>query len=274
MRKLLFVTLMALVFSAPGYAQDNATVQRLADQFAEAFNKNSAAGVGDMYTDEAILIPPEADIRMGRRDIQAFWTQQAKEAENLTVTLLDLKSIGSDAARAVLRSEATTKGPRAQHVTARNVIVLQKVGADWKVSTHTWNYGRPLRRFRDDEGRCDLIGLRRRCVEGIGMTSLSAVPGARIGVQGVVTAITPGGDGATIILGTTTIMNVTGEIDEEAVRPPGSSVHKRRACARRATGIQAAASPFRLPPGGRPAFEARGQRGGILVNLSFGADRD
>ena len=153
MRKFLMVTLVALVFSAPGYAQDNATVQRLADQFAEAFNKNSAAGVGDMYTDEAILIPPEADTRMGRRDIQAFWTQQAREAENLTVTLLDVKPIGPDAARAVLRSEVTPKGPRAQHVTARNVIVLQKVGADWKVSTHTWNYDRPVSRFRDDDGR-------------------------------------------------------------------------------------------------------------------------
>ena len=40
MRKILMVTLVALVFSAPGYAQDNATVQRLADQFAEAFNNN------------------------------------------------------------------------------------------------------------------------------------------------------------------------------------------------------------------------------------------
>ena len=153
MRKFLMVTLVALVFSAPGYAQDNATVQRLADQFAEAFNKNSAAGVGDMYTDEAILIPPEADTRMGRRDIQAFWTQQAKEAENLTVTLLDVKPIGPDAARAVLRSEATTKGPQAHHVTARNLIVLQKMGADWKLSTHIWNYDRPSRRIREDEGR-------------------------------------------------------------------------------------------------------------------------
>ena len=153
MRKFLMVTLVALVFSAPGYAQDNATVQRLADQFAEAFNKNSGAGVGDMYTDEAILIPPEADTRMGRRDIQAFWTQQAREAENLTVTLLDVKPIGPDAARAVLRSEVTPKGPRAPHVTARNVIVLQKMGADWKVSTHIWNYDRAVGRFRDEDGR-------------------------------------------------------------------------------------------------------------------------
>jgi hypothetical protein len=33
------------------------------------------------------------------------------------------------------------------------VIVLQKVGADWKVSTHTWNYDRPVSRFRHDDGR-------------------------------------------------------------------------------------------------------------------------
>src|SRR5215203_3038195 len=90
---------------------------------------------------------------MGRRDIQAFWTQQAKEAENLTVTLLDVKPIGPDAARAVLRSEVTSKGPRAQHVSARNVIVLQRAGADWKISTHTWNYERPVSRFRDEVGR-------------------------------------------------------------------------------------------------------------------------
>jgi hypothetical protein len=53
----------------------------------------------------------------------------------------------------VVRSEVTPKGPRAQHVTARNVIVLQKLGGDWKVSTHTWNYDRPLRRFQDDNGQ-------------------------------------------------------------------------------------------------------------------------
>ena len=153
MRKFIMVTLMSLIVAAPGYAQDNATIQRLADQFTEAFNKNAAAGVGDMYTDDAILIPPEADVRTGRRDIQAFWTQQAKEAENLTVTLLDLKSIGPDAARALLRSEVTQRGDRAQHVTARNVIVLQRAGGDWKVSTHTWNYDRPAGRFGDDDRR-------------------------------------------------------------------------------------------------------------------------
>ena len=83
MRKFLFVTLMALMFSASGYAQDNATVQRLADQFAEAFNKNSAAGVGDMYTNEAILIPPEADIRMGAETFRHSGRSKPKKPKTL-----------------------------------------------------------------------------------------------------------------------------------------------------------------------------------------------
>ena len=83
----------------PAHAQDNATVQKLADQFAEAFNKNAASGVGEMYTEDAILVPPQADIRMGRRDIQAFWTQQAKRAEDLSITVLDVKPLGPGSTR-------------------------------------------------------------------------------------------------------------------------------------------------------------------------------
>src|SRR5688572_13759914 len=76
MRKLTFLACLIFAFSVPVQAQDVATIQRLADQFAEAYNKKGAEGVGAMYTDDAIVVPPEADIRTGRRDIQAFWTQQ------------------------------------------------------------------------------------------------------------------------------------------------------------------------------------------------------
>lgn len=160
MRNLALLTTILLVLSAPSRAQDNATVQKLADRFAEAFNKNAASGVGEMYTEDATLVPPRADIRMGRRDIEAFWTLQAKQAENLTVTVLDVKALGPEAARAVVRSEMTTKGPQPQALTGRNVVVLQKVGPDWKLSTHIWNYSQdPATQERreggDREGRRD-----------------------------------------------------------------------------------------------------------------------
>ncbi len=140
MRRLAVLTTFLVALSGPVSAQDNATVQKLADQLAEAFNKNAAAGVGDLYAEDAILVPPQADIRMGRKDIQAFWTQEAKQAEGLGIAVLDVKPLGTDAARAIVRGWMTTKDDKPRHLTGRNVVVLQKVGADWKFTTHIWNF--------------------------------------------------------------------------------------------------------------------------------------
>jgi uncharacterized protein (TIGR02246 family) len=140
MRRLALMTTILVPLISPAVAQDSATVQRLADQFADAFNKNAASGIGDFYTDDAVLIPPGTDMRTGRRDIQAYWAQQAKQAEGLTVTVLDVKPLGPDAARAVVRAEMTPKGDKPGYVSGRNVAVLQKVGADWKLATHIWNF--------------------------------------------------------------------------------------------------------------------------------------
>jgi uncharacterized protein (TIGR02246 family) len=158
MRKLALLATILVVLSAPAQAQDNATVQKLADQFAEMITKNAGTGVGDLYTEDAILVPPQADIRMGRRDIQAFWTQQAKRTEALNITVLDVKPLGPEAARAIVRSELTTKSPLPQFLTSRNVVVLQKFGPDWKLTTHIWNYSQDpaaqdSRRGDDREGR-------------------------------------------------------------------------------------------------------------------------
>jgi len=141
MGRVAVLTVIFVTLSGPAFAQDNATVQKLADQLAEAFNNNAAAGVGELYSDEAILLPPGADMRMGRKDIQAFWAQQAKRAEALSIAVLDVKPLGPDVARAVVRGEMTTKGDEPRSLASRNLVVLQKVGADWKLAAHIWNYG-------------------------------------------------------------------------------------------------------------------------------------
>src|SRR4051812_3206232 len=140
MRRLALVSTIIIAFITPGHAQDNATVEKLADQFAEAFNNNPARGLGEFYAEDALLVPPQADMRMGRKDIQAFWTQQAREAEALSIVVLDVKPLGPDAARAVVRGEMTTRGVKPRHLVGRNVVILQKVGAEWKLTTHIWNF--------------------------------------------------------------------------------------------------------------------------------------
>ncbi len=140
MRRLALATTILVALGGSASAQDSATLQRLADQFADAFNKNAASGVGEFYTEDAVLAPPGADMRTGRKDIQAYWTQQARQAEGLSITVLDVKPLGPDVARAIVRAEMAVKGEKPRYLSGRNVAVLQKVGPDWKLTTHIWNY--------------------------------------------------------------------------------------------------------------------------------------
>ena len=69
-----------------------------------------------------------------------------------------MKPLGPEAARAVVRSEVTPKGPQSPFLTGRNVVVLQKVGPDWRLATHIWNYSQDpatqeSRHGDDREGR-------------------------------------------------------------------------------------------------------------------------
>ena len=45
MCRVAILTAIIVTLSSPAFAQDNVMVQRLADQLAEAFNNNAAAGV-------------------------------------------------------------------------------------------------------------------------------------------------------------------------------------------------------------------------------------
>ena len=57
MRFASFVTAFVLML-APAMAQDKATIQKLADDFAQAFNKGDFAAVAAMYTEDATVLPP------------------------------------------------------------------------------------------------------------------------------------------------------------------------------------------------------------------------
>jgi uncharacterized protein (TIGR02246 family) len=42
-------------------------------RFAEAYNRGDVAAVGGMYTDDAVLLPPNFQMLEGRQAIQDFW---------------------------------------------------------------------------------------------------------------------------------------------------------------------------------------------------------
>src|SRR3954468_12074360 len=55
------------------------------------------------------------------------------------LTTVDVKPLGTDAAREIGTFTLRTKGQPPQEVTGKYVVVWQKVGGDWKLATDIWN---------------------------------------------------------------------------------------------------------------------------------------
>ena len=135
----LATTIVALLIAVPAFAQDKATMHKLNTEFMAAFNKGDMAALGQMYTDDAYLLPPGAGIVKGRAAIQTFWTNAAAAIGDLKLTTADVKPLGGDAAREIGTFTLMTTGDKPQEVAGKYVVVWEKAGGKWKLATDVWN---------------------------------------------------------------------------------------------------------------------------------------
>ena len=139
MRRIMLAAVCFGALAGAAGAQDKATIEQLNEKFAAAFNKGHAAAVAAMYTEDAVVLPPGADMVRGRENIRAFWAKTAEQIQDIKLTTVDVKPLGPDAAREIGTFSLKTKGPQPQEVSGKYVVVWQKAGNDWKLATDIWN---------------------------------------------------------------------------------------------------------------------------------------
>jgi uncharacterized protein (TIGR02246 family) len=120
-------------------AQEKAAIQNLNDQFTRAFNTGDIAAVAAHYTEDAVVLPPGAEMVMGRNAILTFRKAASEQIGDFKLTAVDVKPLGGDAAREIRAFSLRTKGSQPQEITGKYVVVWEKVGADWKIATDIWN---------------------------------------------------------------------------------------------------------------------------------------
>jgi uncharacterized protein (TIGR02246 family) len=125
--------------AAPAVAQDKATIEKLNDAWTAAFNKGDAAAVAAMYTEDAYVLPPGAEIVKGRTSIEAFWRQAAQQMGDAKLTTLDVLPLGRAAAREIGIVTLKTKSQPPQEIVGKYAVVWRKVGGKWKLATDIWN---------------------------------------------------------------------------------------------------------------------------------------
>ena len=125
--------------AAPASAQDKATIVKLNDAWAAAFNKGDASAVAAMYTEDAFVLPPGAEMVKGRAAIEAFWRQAAQQMGDAKLTTVDVLPLGLRAAREIGTVSLKSKSQPPQEITAKYAVVWRKVGGKWKLATDIWN---------------------------------------------------------------------------------------------------------------------------------------
>lgn len=138
MRGLIFSTLAAVAISSSALAADlKDTIQKNNDAFADAYNKGDAAGVAALYTEDAVILPPGAEMAEGREAIEAFWKGAIDAGmKDLKLEAVDVEEQG-DAAREIGRFSATA-GEKS--LEGKYVVVWKKAdNGVWQLDTDIWN---------------------------------------------------------------------------------------------------------------------------------------
>jgi uncharacterized protein (TIGR02246 family) len=128
-----------ILAAAPAFAQDKATIVKLNDAWAAAFNKGDASAVAAMYTEDAFVLPPGTEMVKGRAAIEAFWRQAAQQMGDAKFTTVDVLPLGPRAAREIGTVSLKSKSQPPQEITAKYAVVWRKVGGKWKLATDIWN---------------------------------------------------------------------------------------------------------------------------------------
>jgi len=128
-----------VLIAGPAAAQSKAVIQKADDKWAEAFNKGDAAALAAMYTEDAYVLPPGAEMMKGRSAIAAFWGQQMQQIGDVKCTALDVKPLSRNAAREIGTCSFKTKAQPSQDGALKYAVVWEKVGREWELLQDIWN---------------------------------------------------------------------------------------------------------------------------------------
>jgi uncharacterized protein (TIGR02246 family) len=141
MRRIVLVFSFLSALSAPACAQ-RAEIDAVNAKWVEFFNKGDFAGIASLYTEDATAFPPGSGMVKGRPAIGTMWKNMAEKVTDPQLTTLDVKPLGTSAAREIGTFSLKTKGPTPQEVTGKYLVVWEKVGGDWRLAADIWNDGK------------------------------------------------------------------------------------------------------------------------------------
>jgi len=124
-----------------GQTKTDPILNKLAADFATAYNAKDAAKVASMYAEDAVVMPPNEPMLTGRTAIEARLKKEMQESPvTIGLTPTESSTSGDRAHEAGIVSITLPDGSK---LTEKYLVVFKKVGSDWKIAYDIWNSDTP-----------------------------------------------------------------------------------------------------------------------------------
>ena len=141
MRSVMLIAVILSALSTTALAQKS-EIESANAKWLELFNKGDFDGVAALYSDDAMAFPPGSAMVKGRLAISAMWKGLAAQATDPKLTTLEVKRLGPSFAREIGTFSLRTKEQTPKEMTGKYVVIWERVGRRWMLSTDIWNDGK------------------------------------------------------------------------------------------------------------------------------------
>lgn len=133
----------AFLFASAAAAEDyRAAIEAVNAQFIAAYTAGDAATVTSLFTEDALVLPPDASEIRGPAEIEALWQSWLDAGiTNLVITTKSVEGSGDTAYEVGEFSADAPDGNGGMLKATGNFVVVWKRDADgtWKYHIDTWN---------------------------------------------------------------------------------------------------------------------------------------
>jgi ketosteroid isomerase-like protein len=138
-------------------------IEGLNRQFVEAFKTRNFNAVAQIFTDDAVMLPPRNNIITGKSNIQSFWTGASRIRE-MKFDTNSLAALSGDVVREIGTFRMRVERPanpengggggnaggsvragqsRSREILGKYVFLWRNIDGDWKLETSIWNRNKP-----------------------------------------------------------------------------------------------------------------------------------
>lgn len=132
---------LAMLSTGPAVAGDDFT--DTSERWEKAWNAGDAAAIAALYTEDGVVMPPNAGMQSGRDAIKAYLVSDIASAEGLTLALESAES-SKNGELGFARGTYTMKDASGEVVDEGKWIEVRKlVNGKWYIHNDIWNSDRP-----------------------------------------------------------------------------------------------------------------------------------